>query len=179
MAEIALQRDEKQALFEQQKLAEAAELDAARSKDAFRAQVVEAARRQLLKEHAAVLVRGGGRGERRGEGRLTSLSLPLTSLPLLPLLLQRGGGVPRGVILSQADLDLLKAFDRDGDGHLQPAEMELAQAAFKAYDVGQGGAGRGAAASSVPAPRGGPGGTRAAAAAAPAPAVAFPGLGRR
>ena len=101
------------------------------------------------------------------------------------LLLQRGGGVPRGVILSQADLDLLKAFDRDGDGHLQPAEMELAQAAFKAYDVGQGGGGGrggrgGAAASAAPAPttRGaGPGGARAA--AAPATAVAFPGLGRR
>jgi hypothetical protein len=38
------------------------------------------------------------------------------------------------VILSSADLDLLKAFDRNKDGHLDPEELELAQAAFLAYD---------------------------------------------
>jgi hypothetical protein len=36
------------------------------------------------------------------------------------------------VLLSQADVALIKAFDRDGDGRLTADEMELAQAAFKA-----------------------------------------------
>jgi hypothetical protein len=53
---------------------------------------------------------------------------------------QRGGAVPRGVLLSQADVDLIKAFDRDRDGRLDAAEMDLAQAAFKAFDRGATGA---------------------------------------
>lgn len=44
------------------------------------------------------------------------------------------GFLPRGVILSSEDLEILKAFDRDGDGRLSADEMELAQAAFNAYD---------------------------------------------
>ncbi len=58
MAEISLQRDLKQQLFEAQKAAEFADVAAAKDKELFRAQVIEAARRQLLREHAAVLVRG-------------------------------------------------------------------------------------------------------------------------
>jgi hypothetical protein len=38
------------------------------------------------------------------------------------------------VILSNADLDILKAFDRNQDGKLEPEELELAQAAFRVYD---------------------------------------------
>jgi len=44
------------------------------------------------------------------------------------------GFLPRGVITSNADIELLKAFDRNKDGKLDEAEMELAQAAFRAYD---------------------------------------------
>ncbi len=44
--------------------------------------------------------------------------------------------MPRGVILSQADVDLIKAFDRNKDGLLDASEMDLAQAAFKALDRG-------------------------------------------
>jgi hypothetical protein len=47
--------------------------------------------------------------------------------------LQRGY-LPRGVILSSADLDLIKAFDRNKDGILEPEELELAQMAFKVFD---------------------------------------------
>jgi len=53
--------------------------------------------------------------------------------PVASLCLQRGF-LPRGVILSNADLDLLKAFDRNRDGLLDPEELELAQAAFRAFD---------------------------------------------
>lgn len=45
---------------------------------------------------------------------------------------QRGGLLPRGVLLSQDDVALLKAFDGDGDGSLSACEMDLAQAAFNA-----------------------------------------------
>lgn len=34
-------------------------------------------------------------------------------------------------------MNILKAFDRDGDGRLTNEEMELAQAAFEAYDPSQ------------------------------------------
>jgi hypothetical protein len=47
------------------------------------------------------------------------------------------GFLPRGVILSSDDLDILKAFDRDGDGRLDADEMDLAQAAFAAFDPSQ------------------------------------------
>ena len=60
---------------------------------------------------------------------------PHTALPIpcaaLVSLVQRGH-LPRGVLLSQSDVRLIKAFDRDGDGVLTPDEMELAQAAFRA-----------------------------------------------
>lgn len=56
------------------------------------------------------------------------------------------GFLPRGVILSNADLDILKAFDRNSDGKLEPEEMELAQAAFMAFDPNK----RAAAATSAP-----------------------------
>jgi len=46
------------------------------------------------------------------------------------------GFLPRGVITSNADLDILKAFDGNRDGVLSEAEMDLAQAAFRAYDPG-------------------------------------------
>jgi hypothetical protein len=46
------------------------------------------------------------------------------------------GYLPRGVITSNADLDLIKAFDRNNDGKLEPEEMELAMAAFNAFDAG-------------------------------------------
>ena len=46
------------------------------------------------------------------------------------------GFLPRGVITSNDDLDILKAFDANKDGVLSDAEMDLAQAAFRAYDPG-------------------------------------------
>lgn len=46
------------------------------------------------------------------------------------------GFLPRGVFMTPADLELLKAFDSDKDGVLSGEEMELAQAAFRAYDPG-------------------------------------------
>jgi len=46
------------------------------------------------------------------------------------------GFLPRGVIVSPADLDILKAFDGNKDGVLEPEEMALAQAAFEAWDPG-------------------------------------------
>ncbi len=58
------------------------------------------------------------------------------------------GFLPRGVITSNADLEILKAFDGNKDGVLSEMEMDLAQAAFAAYDpnaqaVGNGGGGGG------------------------------------
>jgi hypothetical protein len=67
----------------------------------------------------------------------TSASPVLSNRPCHPLppyiapMLQRGH-LPRGVVLSQDDLSLIKAFDRDGDGVLSEKEMDLAQAAFRA-----------------------------------------------
>lgn len=51
------------------------------------------------------------------------------------------GFLPRGVFMTPADLELLKAFDSDKDGVLSNEEMELAQAAFRAYDPGAAAAG--------------------------------------
>jgi hypothetical protein len=50
--------------------------------------------------------------------------------PSLPF--AQRGHMPRGVVLSQDDLSLIKAFDGDGDGVLSEKEMDLAQAAFRA-----------------------------------------------
>jgi hypothetical protein len=44
------------------------------------------------------------------------------------------GFLPRGVLLSNEDLAILKAFDKNKDGKLEPEEMELAKAAFRAFD---------------------------------------------
>ena len=65
------------------------------------------------------------------------------------------GFLPRGVITSNADLEILKAFDGNKDGFLSDAEMDLAQAAFAAYDPG---AIKGGAAGATMAATGGGGG---------------------
>ena len=46
------------------------------------------------------------------------------------------GFLPRGVIVSPADLEILKAFDGNKDGELNAEEMALAQAAFQAFAPG-------------------------------------------
>jgi len=56
------------------------------------------------------------------------------------------GFLPRGVFSSPADLEILKAFDGNKDGRLSPDEMDLAQAAFEAWDPGAAAAGGGKAA---------------------------------
>ena len=71
------------------------------------------------------------------------------------------GFLPRGVIASPQDLAILKAFDGNKDGILTPDEMDLARAAFAAYDPG---AAAGGAARPAPAARGVTGGAGAAAA---------------
>ncbi len=38
------------------------------------------------------------------------------------------------MILSSADLDLIKMFDRNKDGVLEPEELEMAQVAFRVLD---------------------------------------------
>lgn len=100
MQEVKMQRDERVALYQAQKLMEIQVLEEAKRKDEFRKRVIQEARRKLLQEHAANLA----------------------------------GFLPRGVILSNSDLDIIKAFDRNKDGILEPEELELAQAAFAAYD---------------------------------------------
>jgi len=57
MAEIAAQRDERVALYQAQKLAELEAVEEAKRADEFRKRVVEEARRKMLQEHAAALVR--------------------------------------------------------------------------------------------------------------------------
>ena len=89
---------QKEAAAARARVAEAEAEEAQRAKEAFRASVVEEARRRMLAEHAEVL----------------------------------RGHLPRGVLHSQDDLLLLKAFDRDGDGVLNVNELELAAVAFKA-----------------------------------------------
>ena len=139
-AEIAVQRELKAGLYEQQKLEELKALEEAKRREDFKRRVIEEARRKLLMEHASKL----------------------------------RGFLPRGVITSNADLELLKAFDRNKDGQLEPEEMELARAAFAAFDAGAdkgaaragGAAAHGAASHSAAAPARAAGG---AGAAAPAP----------
>jgi len=128
-AEIAVQRELKAGLYEQQKLEELKALEEAKRREDFKRRVIEEARRKLLMEHASKL----------------------------------RGFLPRGVITSNADLELLKAFDRNKDGQLEPEEMDLARAAFAAFDAGADKGGRGAA------PGGGGGGGGGAGARAQAP----------
>jgi hypothetical protein len=56
MAEIQAQRDERLALYQQQKLDELRASDEARHQEDFRKRVIEEARRKLLEEHATALV---------------------------------------------------------------------------------------------------------------------------
>ena len=58
MAEVAAQADERQRAAETARLQALHEAEAARAADEFRARVVREARRQMLREHAAVLVSG-------------------------------------------------------------------------------------------------------------------------
>jgi hypothetical protein len=62
------------------------------------------------------------------------------------------GYLPRGVITSNEDLEILKAFDGNKDGVLSDAEMELAQAAFAAFDPGAAADKKGGAAEAAPVP---------------------------
>ena len=147
-AEVQAQKDVKNRLFEEQKLAEIKFMDDARKKEEFRRRVIAEARRKLLQEHAVKL----------------------------------RGFLPRGVFASPADLEILKAFDGNRDGRLSPEEMELAQAAFEAWDPGAAAAGAGNGGKGAAAGGGGGGGgapprhpapaAAAAAAAAAAPATA-------
>lgn len=136
MEEIKVQRDQRVAMFQAEKLEELRAADESRRKEEFRRRVVQEARRKMLEEHAAAL----------------------------------RGFLPRGVILSNADLDILKAFDGNRDGVLDAEELDLAMAAFNAFDPNkpaaggpEGGAGAAAAAGAGGLP------PRPAAAAAPAP----------
>ena len=115
--EIAMQRELKVSLYEQQKLEEVRALEEAKRREEFKRRVIEEARRKLLEEHATRL----------------------------------RGFLPRGVITSSADLELLKAFDRNKDGQLEPEEMDLARAAFAAFDPGAARAGAAPAAPQAPA----------------------------
>lgn len=129
MGEIRVQRDEKLAMYQAEKMEELKTLEEGKRKEEFRKRVIEEARRKLLEEHAANL----------------------------------RGFLPRGVLLSNADLDILKAFDSNRDGVLDADELDLAAAAFKALDpgAGRGEGGARAPAAAAPVRGGGPGGPSA------------------